>query len=254
MTSIVARDAHHGKRAAVEQDGAAHDGRVAAEPLLPAIIAQDRHRGGPLGFTVARQQGATERGRHGQRLERVGRDDFDPGALRRLALGTEVGRIRHEGKQVAHTLGPLAVILEVRERGRVRHLPSLAPLEHEDEAVGLRHRHPPQHHLPDHAKDGRVDGNAEGEREHHHGGEAGELGELTKGEAEVLDHLGILIFDWPQQGRVGGFVYALLTPRFSLRVGHSARSASVGFTSVARRAGIQQAHSAARRSSSALAR
>src|SRR2546425_336295 len=84
----------------------------------------------------------------------------------------------------------------------------------------------------------RVGSDAEREREHGHGGEAGVLEQLAEGEFEVV-HSGIGFGVWRPGSGVGGF------PRhLSPGTRHSVLSASIGSTRAARRAGSQHAKSA----------
>jgi hypothetical protein len=56
------------------------------------------------------------------------------------------------------------------------------------EAVRLRVGQGAQERGVDDAKDCSVRSDAEGQRENHHGGEAGRFGQQAKCEAEIVDH------------------------------------------------------------------
>ena len=182
-------DADDGEGAVVDADRPADDRRIAAEALLPAAMGEHDHGGAAGGLAVGGHEDAAQLRGDGEGGEGAGGGDLDPGALGGPAVvGAEVRGHGLVGEHRLHAAETLAVVLEVGEGDRVGRGPGLAALGDEHDAVGVGHRHALEEEGADDAEDVRVDGDAEGQREHDDGGVARGAGELAEGEAEVGEH------------------------------------------------------------------
>jgi len=181
-------DTDNGKGARVDADGAADDAWIGAKALRPARVRDHDDGGGADRLAVGGQEHAAVQGLDAEGGKRIGRDDFEPGALGRIGARREVRGHGRVGDERFETAEALAVVLKIGKRDTVRGVPGLTALEHEHEPVGLRHGHALKQKGAGDAEEGRVDGDAEGEGQHDHERVAGGSLALAEGVAEIGEH------------------------------------------------------------------
>src|SRR5690242_1342867 len=225
---------HDGEAAAVERDRLPQNIGIAAEARDPEPVAQEGERRALVGGGEPTTDLGTGR-EHGQQ---VGRDRRGLDLARVSGTG-EVVALRGRGPDTREVVRQRAQVVQVRKRDAEPH--ALEPRGHNlHEPVRFRVRQRPEQHAVNGAEDGRVGADAEGEGEDGDGREGGALGERTDGVAQVLEQR--LHVRLPRFGVRG--------PRFP---SYSDRSATIGSTLVARRAGHHVAASATATSSTAVA-
>jgi hypothetical protein len=181
-------DARHGSLSAFEGDRLADDRTVAAEAALPELEGEDGGRIAP-GLFVFRIEGAAEhRGDAQQRKERR-RDGLAPQALGRGPLDERhvVLRVSGHGRERPVLRAPVD---EVQRRGgEAVDVPGGVRVDHAHELRRLRVGQRAKHRGVHDRENGRVEADAEREREDGHGGKARALAESPQRVTDVLEEL-----------------------------------------------------------------
>ena len=174
-------------------DGAAEDGGITVKDALPEIVAEDSDGGTAGEILLGRELTAVLR-RDAENAEIAGGD-----ALLRDELEAAIG-----GKVDA---GGAGVSRGSEERGAVAHgeeesaglaVIDLFPIvggDDEGEARGVGIRQGLEQDGIEHAEDGGIDADAEGERKEDDGGEGGGLSELADGEADISPERHVRLYD-----------------------------------------------------------
>ena len=177
---LAGHDADHGHRHRAEADGAADHGRVGPEHALPGARAEDREA--IAGAVAVRANRSAERGRGAEHVEEAVRHFRSDQPLR---LPSALGQIEDQPAVGCEALERTAVLLDVQEvRGRMRVFRGgrQRPPHHRDAlrvVVGER----PQEDGVDHAEEGRVGSDAEGQGRDRHQREGPVLGQGPQGRA-----------------------------------------------------------------------
>ena len=198
-------------RLAVDADVAADRAVLAAEPLLPRCVGEDRLLGladfavlfgkDPPAQRLRLQQPEQRRRRH----HRADALRFPLAAERHAARVIE--RLLLEDRRFAQ---PIVV---VGHAGRsADHTRSRIGVVHVDELLGVGHRQRPQEHRIDHREDRGVGPDTEGQREDGGGGEAAILPQQPEPEPYVLQHL--VLYAHLRRGvqRTGTPMLAMVSP------------------------------------------
>ena len=179
-------DADDGPGAAIELHGASDDGGVGAEAPLPQTVAEDDDGVALRHFVLFRAEGSAEGRAHSQQVE-VGLGD----ELRGDALGLiDAGERHGAGIECGHGFegAALGAPIEVIGIGCAAALDfgalHVAPEFHQARRFGIGQR--AQNDGIDHAEDGGVGADAEGQRERGDDGEAGTLAQGARGVAQIL--------------------------------------------------------------------
>ena len=166
-------------RLAVQNEGRANRGRVAAEPPLPQPVREHECPGPARDIVLGHEQAAGCRATAEHR-QQVGRDSQRADAFRLAAAGDRGvgadgnGHIREGGLTVANVevLGRREPVLGDAETGRS------VPQHHQ--AFGFRIGQGPQEHAGGHAEEGGVGADAERQRHDGRGGKSGALAEEAR--------------------------------------------------------------------------
>jgi hypothetical protein len=191
-----------------ERDLPAHDGGIRGEEPPPRRLGQHRSGRRPR-LVVGRRERATEKRLHAQDLEVLRLHHRAVQSLRVARAGEVEGPAAQEQRDLLEGLALRAPVLAVEDR-------DVALARDEREPLGLRERQGPEHHRVHDAEDRGVRADAERQRQERDGREARALGQPAQREPHVLEQC----------------IHTVL-----LRA-YSQRSATIGSTRVARRAGI----------------
>ena len=184
------RDADDRDRPVVEGDGSPDEGRIAAELLLPALVARDGHQAVARRLVFVGPEEAARLGPHLQHVEVIAADELavDPdgraagGEAHRPGLDTERGQV------LQHRTAGLTVVHVVQVRHVVEPRPVLrAPDVHQPRLHDARSG-PDQQPVHD-GEDGGVGADADGERDDGHRREHGAPPQQSGREAHVLPGL-----------------------------------------------------------------
>ena len=182
------RDAHDRERLPVERDRLSDNRWITAEAALPVAIRQHHRGDGPLRLALAWREQLTDGRGHVRQGEVVGRDHFNPRALRGLSPRAQMHGGRRERDEVRQRGDGFPVVQVIRERVAVRDIDDLASLHDHHEFVGVLHGQRLQEQGADDAEDAGVDADAQGKREHRDRGESRLLANGTECLAEIVEH------------------------------------------------------------------
>ena len=181
------KDADHRAPLAIDGNGLPQQRGIVAEPALPQSVADQRNRR-PAGRLLIGGKSPTQQRRHAESLEEPGGYTCRTDTLG-IATVREVGRARTERGDFGETpalFPPLAHVgVGGRDRGLARFEARIVCPD-DGEPVRFRKRQRAKQRGVDQAEDGGASPDAEREREHRHGGEAGVLQQLAEGEFEVV--------------------------------------------------------------------
>jgi hypothetical protein len=173
----------HGHAAVVELDGSADHPRVAAEPPPPEPVAEHCHAR-PAGAVLFGPEDAPACRADAENGKDVGGHEARPDALGCVAAG----EIAAAGGERAHALERAAqrpVVGDLRLR-QPRRRPPLPVVPDHHHPLRLRVRERAEEDAVDDAEDRRVRPDAQRQRQHRHGREAGAPTEGAPGVADVL--------------------------------------------------------------------
>ncbi len=165
----------------------AEDVRVGCESLLPEAVAE-HHRAGRALAVFLRQEIASQKWADAEEREEARRNVFAREVLGFAGPG-EVEVIAAEGAHIGEGTAFAAPIEEIRVRHRaLRELRRGLEDHQQPVRIGIRQRL--QKHAVHHAENGRVRPDAQRQRQHRDGGEAGVLAQRAESVAKVLPKAG----------------------------------------------------------------
>ena len=176
---------HHRPRLVVEVHAPADDAGVAAEALLPELVAEQHHVGAPV-FLLARQP--SQKRRHAERFEKSWRDPADLDLRRGGAAAAE--HARPGPHRAAPRDGPRALddVHDLRTRQlRDRLLLPRKPRAHHGQPLRRGERQRRQQHRIDHREDHRRGRDTERQRQHDDRRQQRTAAPVADGETGVLD-------------------------------------------------------------------
>jgi hypothetical protein len=236
---------HHLARDAVERDAPPHDGRIGAEALAPHAVAEQHDAVAP-GAVLAGGQCAPERRPRAEQREQVGAHRRDLRERRLATPGAQRRALRRADERDADE-GALGALGE-GARDSLRRA-AVGPDAHQP--LGRLVRKRAQEHRVDDREERRVDAHAQGERAR--GGQqvGRRAAQRAPGVAEIGQHVGASR-GRRRRRREGRSPADAASPRAGRWCrAQSARSAVIGSTRAARRAGPQAASTATASSAAA---
>ena len=187
-TDTARHDADDDGGFAVDDDLFAEDVLAAAEVLAPGVVGEEGDGRG-AGGGVGADEVAAEKGSDAEGVEAVGADPSAHETDRAFAAGEDKGTVPgDEGAVEGGGLG--GEVPEIGHRKfeeRIRFADG-GGAEADQRTLVVEERQGPQEQGVEEREDGGRRGDAERQREQGHDGEAGGLGELAEGEAEVGEH------------------------------------------------------------------
>ncbi len=188
ILELRAHDSDYGIWQGLQTDHLPDDVRVSGVSTLPEAVTQDDNMFSALLILILSET-AAQSGLHSQQREEIGRD-----AGRQEPFGfpiageVVVGNAAQDGDVLEHRVLRLQVAMVGRRHRQPVKLRRLSPERHEP--LRLRERQRAQHDGIDDAENRRRGADAEREREHSHGREAGVLEQLAECVTKVVVHSG----------------------------------------------------------------